>query len=482
MTQQFIVHAQNDRIATDAANLDRVCAELVERHGRIDRVEPVAESKAVSEFGRGRQVVDHEAKARIEGQHSALAAGGVAVDAGRQLYATGTRMAKIGYDNQAERKREHEQKQIAVEAAAELAARVISERREDVELSAGELADKITTNGKLRAAGFHLREQAIRGLFARLEGEDGQRSPALGYVLGLRDRIVTELGRPVAERDERLLSADKAKLADVLAHECRRYPDATLKLRTRGALGDCFAIVSPSYSNADAPEVLPQLLDAMPRDARATWSYDPATTQWEIRAHVWTPTPVEEQAVGEAFEGYTSIRSRDNGTGGLEGGGGIILLACLNAGTYVAESASTKRRHLGQVIVDAKKIIREATGAIAVVCQAWGAAREQVVEVPTGIKLTDVIPDFWSSMLTQREYAFAGILRGRSKEHAQKLSATYFEQRRDRERVVAADMAQAWTRYVQDQEPDVRRQAEAAAGAWLVGGARLPKTTLQPAS
>ena len=67
-------------------------------------------------------------------------------------------------------------------------------------------------------------------------------------------------------------------------------------------------------------------------------SYDPRTTAWTIRLDVWTPTAVADQAVGEPFQAFRVDRqSRDNGTGSMTGGGGIVILACLNAGTYVAD-------------------------------------------------------------------------------------------------------------------------------------------------
>jgi hypothetical protein len=48
------------------------------------------------------QVSDDEARARIEAQHDKLRTAGVNVNASEQLYATGTRMATVGYDTQRE--------------------------------------------------------------------------------------------------------------------------------------------------------------------------------------------------------------------------------------------------------------------------------------------------------------------------------------------------------------------------------------------
>jgi hypothetical protein len=439
-----------------------VADELVTKAGGgVPAVRPFAvdqEPKSLSTFEH--QVTDDEAKARIEAQHASLEASGIKVDSGRQLFASGTRMADIGYANQERRAREHEQKLPARDAIAALSEAVQGEKRRDVEVRAGDLARTIETNGKLRAGGYAMSDQAIRGLIGRLE------SPALGYVLGVRERIVEEVH--AASPNRAAVQADKQVLADILRHELARAPNVKLKLRVREAVGDCYAVVSPSYAPADAPEVLKQIAGDLPRDARASWSYDPRSTSWELRASVWTPTPVHEQAVGEPFEGYVSFSSRDNGTRSFRGGGGIVIIACLNASTYVAEGQDAERRHAGRIMVDVARVLRVSLKAIEALTRAWGASRSEVLEVPVGVKIEDVIPDFYTSMLTSRRSELVGVLPGRSKEHAQGLAKAYFAERRDPARVVRSDLAQGWTRYIQGQEPDVRRDAEAAIGQWLV--------------
>lgn len=440
---------------------------------RVEPITPDAEEpsdapapKPVSDFG-GELHVDGEAKVRIEAQHASLQASGVAVDVTEQYYATGTRMAQVGYDTQAERKAEHDRMLPAREAAQALADRVRAEKRRDVEISAAELGRSIETNGKIRGAGFALSEQAIRGLLARLG------SPALGYVLGVRERIADEVRDARAEGvtpNRERIQADKNRITETLQHECQRYGDVALKLRAREALGDCFAIVSPGYTPADAPELLDRVVDRLPTDARASVAYDPTSTTWELRADVWTPTPVAEQAVGEPFRGYVSFSSRDNGTRSFRGGGGIELIRCLNASTYVAEGRSTRRRHTGEILVDVAEAIEGGLHAIEALTRAWGLARKQAIDVGEGLALTDVIPDLWTSLLTERRGMLAGVLPGRSAEHAQALAKAYFQERRDPSRLVKADLAQGWTRYVQDQPGDVRREAEQAVGAWMVHG------------
>jgi hypothetical protein len=454
--QYEVIAPNGERATADDGSLDAVCRAVAEKYGRIESVEPI---KPLSTWEK--QVSDEQAKVRIEAQHAALG-----VDSSEQFYATGTRMAAEGYQAQDARLKEHNAKGLARDKAEELSRVVRAEGRKEIETTASALARSIETNGKIKGLGFALNEQAIRGLLTRLE------SPALGYVLGIRDRIRAEVASEKPDRDA--IQADKARLAETLRHECQRAGSVPLKLRARESRQDCYAIVSPSYVPADAPEVLDGIVGDLPRDARASYAYDPASTDWELRASVWTPTPVAEQAVGEAFEGYVSFRSRDNGTGSFRGGGGVTLIRCLNASTYEAASSVLRRRHTGAILVDVAKVIKHGTAAIEALCKAWGVARDEVVEVPAELSLQAVIPDFWTSLLTQRQFEFAGLLPGRTKEHAAKLSEAYFAERRDEKRVVRSDFAQAWTRYIQEQPAAVRREAEAAAGAWLVGG-RMPR-------
>lgn len=433
---------------------------------------PIAPALVNSTFG-GALVTDEAAKARIEAQHAALISGGVKVDASEQLYATGTRMADVGYATQTERRQEHDKLLPFVDVAQALTERIRSEQREDVEMTAAEFAAALTVNGKIAVNGLAIREQAIRGLFGRLD------SPGLSYVLAMRSRIadrVVEIRSAGAEADKVAAlvaanNADKATIARTIVHECRMNPSEVLKLRTRRGLGDVFAIVSKRYAPADAPEVLGQVIRQLPRDARGTWSYDPETTAWELRADVWTPTPVEQQAVGEAFRGYTSFSSRDNGTGRLNGGGGVELLRCLNASTYVAEGIGVQRNHVGRIMLDVREMQAKAVSAIRVLCAAWGVARETVVEVPEEAPVgpvSKVLEGFWWGELTNRKSELAGVLPGRKVDHVAGLVRAHLSERRDPEKLVRSDFAQGWTRYIQDQPADVRRDAESAVGAWLV--------------
>lgn len=413
-----------------------------------------------------KQVVDEAATVRIEKQHAALRAAGVEVDTTKQLYATGTRMADIGYSTQEKRKAAHDKAMTLAEAADALSARITGEGREDVEISAREFGNAIHVNGVISVRGRKLTETAIRGLSGRLG------SPMLSYVLGLRERIILELQKPEEERDVSAVASDKAKLAEVLRHECLRNGDKPLVLRTRKDPGDIFAIVSPSFGVADAPAVLEQLVAKLPTEARATWSYDADSTAWELRANVWTATPVAEQAVGEPFEGYASFQARDNGTRRIGGGGGISLIRCLNASTYTAHAEAGSRIHRGDVMVDVEKMIASAVRSIDILCGAWGRRRDEVVEAPSGVPIEVAIPGFWRALLSDRRSELAGVLPGRKEANVVALSKAFASERRDEEKLVRADFAQGWTRMIQTLPTPVRRDAEQAIGDWMVNARR----------
>lgn len=412
----------------------------------------------------GKTVVDDKAKNRIEDLHKKIEAGGINIDTNQQFFATGTRMAAEGYATQKKRQQEHDKLDLLKEVISDFQDKVSNEVRRDIHVSAKEIANAITVeDNKLFVKEHLLTERAIRGIFARLE------SPALGYILGLQERIASETVASNANHE--FLEKDVQQLADTLHHECKRFGDIAFKLRTREFPLDIYAALSPTYGVADAPMVMEQILDQMPREARGSYAYDQDTTSWELRASIWTPVPVDEQAVGEPFEGYVSLSSRDNGTGRFNGGGGINILRCLNASTYTAGDALT-RIHRGKVMYDINGMVNKSLKAIHTLCEAWGMARNEKVEMPTPAKgmrgptLEEAIPGFWRALLKEGE--LSKVLVGRKENHVKELTRSYFDERRDKDNIVRADFAQGWTRYIQGQPTAIRRDAEQAIGAWVV--------------
>ena len=425
-----------------------------------------------------KQVKDQSATDRITELHKKLADAGVKIDSSQQLYATGTRMAVVGYETQTGRKQEHDAKKLLIDAAHELSETVTLESREDIGMSAKEFADNLSINGSnifLRNGSKQLllSEQAIIGLLSRID------SPCKSYFFGLEKRIQATFETMAMTFGEREISMiqkgidmDRMKMLETLMYECNRNSDTELKLRTRVNPNDVFAIMSPGYSTADAPEVLKQIIDDMPDGARASWAYDPNTTAWEMRADVWTPTPVQEQAVGEPFEGYVAFSSRDNGTGRFNGGGGISLIRCLNASTYVASGNDVSRVHRGKIMYDIKKMMSGAIKAANILVDAWGKNKSVKVDMPELVSINDAIPGFWRALL-KSDKDLAGVLPGGARKNVDGLTRAFVDQRRNPDEIVRSDFAQGWTKYIQDQESNVRRQAEVAIGDWLVSNRKM---------
>jgi hypothetical protein len=463
-----------------AAEFQATCDDMVARLGAWEpgssSVEMLPElPKANSTWAE--QVTDEAARERIERTHDKLRAAGVNVNTAEQLYATGTRMADTGYATQERRKAAFADGMTVADAAERLCDIIRAEKRHELTVTAGDIGSRLAfEKGKgLHFEGYRLREQAIRGLCARME------SPVLTYVLGLRARIAdavsackkpdatTELRAKLTEQARK----DTAELVDALRHECMTFGDVKVKLRVRDAAGDCFAALGPDYGIADAPSVLPQIVGQFPSDARGEFTYDPATTAWELKGSVFTPTPVQEQAVGEPFTGYSSFQSRDNGTRRIDGGGGIELLRCLNATVYVVKTASASRMHRKNVLVNIEQLAEKALRAINIICEAWGTARADVITQPVNdsgelLPLEQVIPGFYRHMLSAHRGELVGVLPGRKADHVEQLARRFTEERRDDKRIVRADLANGWTRYIQDMPCPVRRDAEQAVARWTV--------------
>lgn len=419
-------------------------------------------------------IVDATARTRIESQQAVLTRGGltgIGHGFGEQRYASGTRLTEGGQATQARRAAMHDRMLPLEDAAQALLERIRSEDRADIKLSARDVGRGIAiVGGRLATNGYVLSDHALRGLVSRID------SPAGGYLSGILDRASTMRGSMNETNGRELLptiTADLNKAADVLQYECERVPSERVQLRIRRATQDCYAILSSTYSPADADKAVHEILSRWcPTDAKGEWRYDPTTTAWELRAQVWTPTPAQEHAVGEPFCGYVSFQSRDNGTGALNGGGGIELVRCLNATTYTSDGASSRRVHKGRILYNIAQMVTSAKRAIDTLCDAWGRARTTEIALPeikgTGLTIDQAIPGFWRSLLTDRSSELQGILSGRTETHVTGLSRAYHSERRCPGKLVRADMAQGWTRYIQDLPMADRIEAERPIAQWLM--------------
>jgi hypothetical protein len=250
-----------------------------------------------------------------------------------------------------------------------------------------------------------------------------------------------------------------------------------------GGARDVYAMLTDDYSPADGDDACDQIADKIPADMRGSYTYDAGTTQWEVQLAAWTPTPIAMQAVGEPFRAYVSLRSRDNGTSSVRPGGGFDLVACWNATTYTAERAGVSRVHRGHVLYNVAKMLREGLAAVDVLTAAWGQGREHACDLPRAnasdapVPIEVAIPGWYNWLLKDRRSELAGVLPGKNATHMAGLTAAFFDQRRDDRRVVRSDLANGWTRYIQEQPADVRANAQAAIGKWLVSRGELGFTS-----
>ena len=360
--------------------------------------------------------------------------------------------------------------------------RVRAERRVDLQLDSAHIGAslRIGTDDKGRkrlviADGFALSERAIRGLLGRIE------SDALGYVLGLRDRIETERAKPAASQNVSAMDANRAEIVRVIARECNVLESKPCKVRAREATRDVFAVLSPGYSNADADASIDELLSCDLLGApgvRGDFRYDPGSTAWRLRAQLTNPSPVEEQHVGEPFSVYVDVSGRDNGTGRWIAGGGTEIWSCSNGAVRCVDGVRMRRIHRGNVLRDVDVAIRAAMSASSELIEAWGRNRTIEAEMPSKVTIEDAIPGFYRAMLRDDRDLVKVPFRGQREEIVKGLSAAYFGERRDSERVVRADLAQGWTKYVQRHPLDVRSEAEAAIGSWLARATETHKPTV----
>lgn len=433
---------------------------MIERLGAYDaattRVEIIADAPAprpVSTFAH-QLMADAANVARVHRQLDALSAGGYKFDESKLFYKAGTALAEIGYDAQRAAEIEHGETLPALAAVNALVDTIEAERRRDVDVNGADIARAATVSpAGLAIDGQTVRDHALRGLLTRAD------SSATSYLTALLSR--QEPGDLALA-----LSAFRQEMTTEHANE------TIYRLRTRAGLGDIFAAVSPGYTVADAPTLARSVLDELPDDARATWSYDPTSTAWELRAAIYTPTPTDQQAVGEPFRAFLSARSYDGGNGSIDLAALIEILRCLNASRATLDGDRVRRRHRGNVSLDLPIMLAKAARSLHVLSEAWGLARRSTFEL-SGLTLADAIPGIFRDVLVQRKGELVGVFPGRRETHVQALAAIYPNERRDAEQITRADVAQTFTRYQQSFPAEIRRNAESAAGAWLISGRPL---------
>jgi hypothetical protein len=358
-------------------------------------------------------------------------------------------------------KHDHDHILRASEAVKELVSLVKAEARRDIQITAGDLSKHISlTTGKISAFGMKLTMQAIRGLFFRLE------SPATGYVFGLNDRMI-EADR---KGNQAAKDADRQWMLETIQFELSRQSDKKLLLRLRESAGNIFAVLSPSYENADITTIYPEILAAIPETANGSFAYDPGSTGWDVRINLNRSDAIDK-VVGEPVSAFASLQSRDNGTKAFAGYGGLLILACQNGMTYAAKTKATRRVHKSGIQYDIPNILAATGESVATLAKAYGAGRYHVV--PSIGNEAECVRGYYAWLLRDRRSELQGIIPGRFNDHAPDMVHAFQEQRRNGSQITRADLMNGLTKFVQRESSVVRRDAEAAIGKWLVGNGRL---------
>jgi hypothetical protein len=473
MAQWLVTAGAESRIIdSSAANPLEIADELFRITGQAPKVTPYQ----VPEVAPTVTPTEESNTARIDRLQAAMVAGGMTnVGGNAQFYANGTKLLD-GY-GPTDLRLAHEKLGNVRDEVSRLIDTVRAEKRHDVVISAGALADSIVANGTLRVLdGYRLQEQAIRGLFMRLNSpailkDYPAMSPGMSYMLALRERAILSY-RTGGDAGKALATEDVARAAEVLRTELKRKPGVRVKLRTRESLKDIFALVSPTYQSADADSVLPDIVDDLPQDAKASIAYNPITTAWETRVALWTPTPDELVRVGEPLDTWMALRSRDDGGGSLKAGGGATIVRCVNCSVYFAEGGTTSRQHRGRIRYDIPAMVRQAAASMRILVNAWGAARAVPVAVPivddAPVPMHLAVEGYWRWLLTDRRSELAAVLPGRTEQHVSALRRVFDSERRDLGSLVKSDFGQGWTKYLQRQPEEVQREGEAAVSRFLL--------------
>src|SRR5262245_33987673 len=100
MHMQYVITHRGETRRVDASVWESTLQDMIARLGPWEPDKTTVQ-KATSDWGTGQQIVDEQARERIEVQHAKLREAGLDVGRAHQFYDTGTRMAADGYATQA---------------------------------------------------------------------------------------------------------------------------------------------------------------------------------------------------------------------------------------------------------------------------------------------------------------------------------------------------------------------------------------------
>lgn len=306
--------------------------------------------------------VSEEARERQERVNEALRTIGIAPTP--PVYAAGSVVNDTGVENFRLSRMEFDKLPSVAEAVADVKARIAKEQRTDILVPVRDL--RMNPDGSItRGTGnVWLEKNGLRQLLSRAKVfPDAYR--------------VMEAAPPAARA---------AFFNDMVKH----YADTALKdarVTLRGRINpdtgrpQAYAFVGPSYAAFDGDRVIGTLVDVFgkSRDTRAEIVYDPNTTS--IRADVlYHADRMVDLSAGDVFKGGFRLRTADDASSSIRGGGLAYRNLCLNLIIVATETSDLFRRiHRGSV-GDVAASVREAAERVVTAFDAfagdWGKLRQ----------------------------------------------------------------------------------------------------------
>lgn len=310
------------------------------------------------------QDVDPAAVERLKAQEAAARASGFALKP--PVFALGTRVLEVGAENFRRSRLDFDALPRAEDALGGLVARVVAERRRDVEVKVREL--RMLDDGRIHREGHAVALTLAPWAFRQLLDRSGFAEP------GAAATYLAEV--PVNRR-----------VAEVNAILCEASEDATAVVRHRDEIGaagptgirEAFAVVSPRYVAHDVDtigaQVDAELRRLAPGDARGEVTYDGHDAAIVLRWH--SDIQPETCAAGEVFRACAGFRTADDGTSSIQPFAGLDRNLCLNL-IILDENRQNlgRRRHtgggIGEFMADA---LASAVDRVRWFAESWDKAR-----------------------------------------------------------------------------------------------------------
>lgn len=263
------------------------------------------------------------AKERIEKHERWLEELGISLPP--PVYAAGTRVLDIGYQNLAASRQEWDSLPTLKEAAANIGDAIRAEDRKDIRVQV--LGLTMGEDGLLHTGhgAYPLERQSLGQLLSLIKLDP--------TWLSEHFRQVNDFESAFPRGYQMMMALDPETRSYVFQRQIGRAKPRELVLRTRvsGGQRSVFGVVSPTYSPFDADKVLQVIGQALGNKGyRAEAIYNSNNTNLEVNVTSHAPSDLKDFAAGDVFKlGYT-FKSNDAGGGSFNGGTSAWRNRCLN--------------------------------------------------------------------------------------------------------------------------------------------------------